>query len=228
MANGNIEQRLAQLESESGELKRQVASLLSSAAVPKVEPVVAVPQTPRRLDEARVEILHPVDAAPPEPPEKELRSLLAIVVRAYPDLRTNELEAMWGVRNDDPDGFLAFREARRGVMAMGRCQKPNGKYGVTYWVGDRQEWLSARGIHTRVTGKAFIAACLSAGDVAYVPYNGSVGNLWEFGLEPYSGGRPAKHDAWRAIVSAGKLLLAPSKPDRPEPMPSVAQVRAIG
>jgi hypothetical protein len=88
------------------------------------------------------------------------------------------------------------------------------------------DWLRARNAMTRdVTGASFVAAVMAAGDVLFVPHNGTLGHVWEFGLvlPDQGGGKPANADAWRRVLATGAIL-PPSAPARRMAPPSPVRV----
>jgi hypothetical protein len=84
-------------------------------------------------------------------------------------------------------------------------------------------WLRQRDAMTRdITGSSFIAAALAAGDVLFVPHNGMLGHVWEFGIVPPNhGGKPASA-AWQRVLEGS--VLAPSPPARRMAPPSPVRI----
>jgi hypothetical protein len=131
------------------------------------------------------------------------------------------------IDRDDPDRLLrGFAACFRRVHNLGRSPTPNPKYAVSWWVDEAKTWLRSRGaIAGDVSGVAYIAAVLAAGDIPWVEHDLYRGQLFEAGLLPY-GGRPAS-DAWKNVLTTGAVLSS-TRPARPREAPSTVRLVGFG
>jgi hypothetical protein len=197
--------RLAQLEAQAAALNAEIAALKAGKPAP-------VPRPPR--DEgARVVVLN--DERRDLPDLASMRKLYAVVKNHVPE-----------VKSQDPDRpFRGFCATFRYISNCGRVAAPNSKYTLGWWIDDLTQWLRQRDAMTiDVSGSSFIAAVLGSGDVLYVPHNGTLGHVWEFGIvSPNHGGKPASADGWRTVLSTGNVL-PPSAPARRMAPPSPVRI----
>jgi len=128
-------------------------------------------------------------------------------------------------RSSDPDSaFRGFTASYRYVANCPRLAVPNSKLGLGYFMDDLKQWSRQRDAITRdITGSSFIAAVLASGDILYVPHDGNLGRVWEFGIVPpgQGSGKPAS-DAWKQVLNGS--VLAPSAPARRMAAPSPVRI----
>jgi hypothetical protein len=184
--------RIAALEAKIAAAQAELAEIKSGKAAPP-------PPPPR--DEVR--IVQVLDERTDLPNLKEMQRLFSVVRTRVPEEKTH-----------DPDRpFRGFCAAFRYVSNCGRIAAPNGKLGLGYWCDDMKTWLRARNAMTiDVTGASFIAAALASGDVLYVPYNSTLGHVWEVGIVPPGHGGKLASDGWKRVLEGS--VLTPSQPTR--------------
>lgn len=193
----NVHDRIAVLEKELSELKKQVGRPGRDDPLPSV----------KAFEEPRgVQVRELLVERPDLPSLAELKKLLTIVRPHVPGADR--------IDRDDPDRLLrGFSTCFRRIANLGRSPTPNGKYALTWWVDECKTWLRARNaIGGDVTGAAYIAAVLAQGDVVWVEHDLYRGQLFEAGLLPY-GGKPGG-DAWKRVLESGNILPA-LRPVRP-------------
>jgi hypothetical protein len=206
------ESELEALKERVRELNARIAALETPEAPTPAEPVKS------RLETREVtvtQMMEPERVAPADlPAAAELKRLQEIVLGYFPKL----------IEGGKREEFsVAFAGSLRRVLNIGRAKEPDRTKYIAYWVEDAQLWLGARADYTRLSGGAFIAACLAAGDVPYQASDVTRGALWEVGLKDY-GGRPPDLSAWRKVLHTGELLKV-TKPRSPVYMPMTKQFR---
>lgn len=167
-----------------------------------VDKSVAVVTAPRQEDNRlRVVQLQTTTAGFVMPSMEELRKLFDIVISRYPHLRPQPYRDRF--RHDaDPDGFLSFCAFFFRIGHLKRTEQPNTKRAIGWWINEAEQFLSTAAGQKPEKGDAFVVAVIAHGDVGFIPYDGTVGQLWEFCLDPHSG-RSAT-DEWRKVL-AGEL-----------------------
>jgi hypothetical protein len=208
-----MKDRISRLEAQAAALNAEIAALKAGKPAPPPAPV-------KELREVSITELHTERAGGPN--LAELKKLYAAVRNLVPE-----------AKHHDPDaGFRGFCGAYRFVSNCGRVAAPNAKVSISWWLDNMIDWLRQRGaVALDATGASFVAAVYAAGDVLFVPHNGTLGTVWEFGLvlpgqSGGSGGKPAS-DAWRRILRDGASAVLPSSvPVRRIEAPS--QVRIYG
>jgi hypothetical protein len=111
---------------------------------------------------------------------------------------------------DEQKPFRAFASAFRWVQNVGRTERPNPKFALSYWTDTCRMWLRARNcVGSDLDANGLVLACLASGDVPYASANPSMGVVWELGLREY-GGTPAT-DVWRTVLNGG-VIRPPSAP----------------
>jgi hypothetical protein len=196
--------RCLALEEESAALKKKLAVLEANVAPP--------PAPISKIEPEGVRISYPVEAPPfTMPTDEEFDGLQEVVLGKYPQLAPAE-HAAYEFSSD-------FRRAFRYVAAIKRSDKPNGKYGLGWWI----DYVATTYREGFVRGGPFIAAVIAQGDVAFVVDDGPRGHTWEFGLVLGAGRKGI--DAWRNVL-AGKLL-PPATPDRPSYPKAPVEIRVL-
>jgi hypothetical protein len=153
----------------------------------------------REVTEPRV--YYPPDLNPSfvMPGESELRRLFQIVTAAYPELAPR--------RRDPDEAFQYFGHAFFRIGHLGRDDKLNGKYALTWWTDDATWWLKEPRVNlVRLTVVDFVCAVIAHNDVDYLPLDRFPYDCSAFGLRRDRLGRPAT-DAWRNVLSSGSVRL---------------------
>jgi hypothetical protein len=135
------------------------------------------------------------------PTDKELASLLKIVLAAHADIARAAAPHV--------DFAEQFRNAFLAVGYLFRLDQPNSKRFFSAFVEDAGEWLVRLG-RAPVSGPAFLAAVIAHGDVPFRKADEQIGQLLEVGLDPYSGRRCKR--GWRDILRGERSLLPPTPP----------------
>jgi hypothetical protein len=144
------------------------------------------------------------------PTAAEQKKLFDIVHDKRPELRPDFSKHL---NTDQPEREF-FEECSAAFLRVGnlrRLDKLNNKFALSWWVGEANDWLRLRNIHTDVRGSAFCTAVLAHGDIQYQPSDGGEGWVWTFALTPHfrPGERCATGDGW-------KRLLQPARIEKPE------------
>jgi hypothetical protein len=221
------------LKAQVGELKAKLAALESQPAAANlngaqgVRDVRGAPSARSfAREESRPLITHPVEASVAIMPSRdEARRLRDIVLARYPQLKPPaHARGMYGAPLTEDDALDGFCAALNYLGNKGRAE--NGRYAISWFVDECREWLRARQIRGDANGGTLIAAAIASGDIDYVVADESVGDLWGLFLEPYSGGRRGKGDAWRAVLDG--RLRAPYQTDRRRLAPNPSRIVVMG
>ena len=182
---------------EFEELKARVAALETKLA-PKEAPAVAArpienegPRITTVIEVSRIKM----------PGQLERKRIREIVCDLYPKLRPADL--------DDSRFAWEFDTAFDRIACLGRTDETNRKYPLSWWIDEAMEWARLRNRTGDLRGAAFLVAVIGAGDVKFMQSDNN-GNVWELGLSPYSGGRPAT-EAWRKVLKGELLAPVPGR-----------------
>jgi hypothetical protein len=193
-----LTRRMEEVEAENSALRAQMADL---AAKPARSPVPA----PSRRDEGP-RIFYPLETPPAGVPSDAEADGLLKLLRLDPRYRHLLLDD--GSRPPFLTGDFdrPFRAALRYVNTQAyRMEVPNKEVALSWWCDAATGWCKAQGIaHDRITGGAFIAACVASGDVKVQLPNLNAGIVFECGLSPHRSGR-APNGAWRRVLETGRL-----------------------
>jgi hypothetical protein len=133
------------------------------------------------------------------PTDAELKQLLALVERGYPQLLDRESNS-YIVRNFDAE----FKSASYTVGSM-RCQAEQTRK-ITFSAHvDRVNTLLRRRGHSEVEGDVVMAAVLAWGDSDYRLPNSRYGQLTEVSLDPLHNTGTPPRAAWREILRGAPL-----------------------
>jgi hypothetical protein len=166
----------------------------------------------REVTETRVH--YPPDIAPSflMPDMVDLRRLFHLVVMAYPQLAPQ--------RDREPEEALKyFGHAFFRIGSLGRVDKLETKYAVSWWADEATSSLKDRGVNLiRILSVDFTIAAIAHYDVGYGPID-NFPHGCAFGLNPGRWGRPAT-DAWRRLLETRTVrppaVIALQRP-RPQP-----------
>lgn len=183
---------------------RQIAALQSEVDVLKASNSSSVPASvAQRVEPEGVRITYPIERSKIALPNTaELKTLLEVVLAAYPKLRG------WspGSRTayQDEAGFIQqFSAAFRYVSHLGR-DEIDQKHAVSWWTDAASEWCKVQNIWSSSIGAfPFLCAVIGSGDTKFTESD-HWGNSWSVGLSPY-GGTPATGTSWHRALN-GQLL----------------------
>lgn len=186
MLAASLERRIAALEAEAAELRALLAGGKATAPVP---------QTQHQDREVSIST-HVIDAPrAPLPSEKELRALMALVLRSYPQLRTSK---------GTDEMFASFSSAFDALALVGRVAQPDAKRMPTWWIDHLHGLLHSAGRSGRepIIVPTLVMAVLAHGDIAFYPLDRTPHDV-SLGVGSYIGAPYC--GAWRSVLSSGVL-----------------------
>jgi hypothetical protein len=211
---------VAALAAEVAELRAEVAELRSrlEAALPARRVIPAAP-----IEEARAILTYPGVAAPRGlPSDAELMELRRIVNLAHPKLAFVATGPRFADIEERED-VAGFRTAFAYLATLARVEKPLAtKYATSWWLTGAEGWARDVGLPTTIPGRAFIAALVAHGDIAFT----ALDDYPVFGLAVGDHGRRYAQ-RWRDVL-AGHLPEAVAKPGPPPAPPSPSQLLLVG
>jgi hypothetical protein len=207
---------IAGLAEENRELRARVASLETAPPLRRV-----IPAAP--IEEARAILTYPGVAAPRGlPSDAELMELRRVVNLAYPRFAFTPSGPKWAAIEERED-VAGFRTAFAYLATLARVEKPLAtKYATSWWITGCEAWARDVSLPTTIPGRAFIAALVAHGDIAFT----ALDDYPVFGLAAGDHGRRYAQ-RWREVL-AGRVPEAIPKPGpRPAP-PSPSQLIMVG
>jgi hypothetical protein len=206
-----LEAALAEQQAKTANFEAEIATLKAQVAPP-----APVKSAPKPVEEEGARISYPAPVSNfIMPSSTELKQLLSIVLRKFPQLAP-DMTDRWS-QNNEADFARKFAAAFKAIGQMHRTEKPDRKRYASYFVDHAEDLLRAQGASAEI-GPAFLPACLAHGDVPISDWRID-GVALELGLNIYRIGRPAT-DAWKRVLATGNtiaLIAPPSTRNYPTP-----------
>ena len=133
------------------------------------------------------------------PTPAEARALFEIVCAVHPSLRSKEAEQQFAI------GLFA-------VGHMYRLPAPSKQHDPSWLLQQANENIIESVYWQPIEAPAFFLACRAHCDVPWQEHNGSLGALYELGLQPWTGKRLETPNAWRGLLDGTRNLLPPTPP----------------
>ena len=148
----------------------------------------------REFTETRVS--YPPDINPQfDPPDSvDLRRLFYLVTNVYPQLAPRG--------RDEGEAIKYFGYAFHRVGSLGRTDKLESKYALSWWADEATWWLKDRGVNLiRLSQVDFVIAVVAHNDIDHLPLDRFPFDCSSFSLNAGRWGRPAT-DAWRKLLES--------------------------
>jgi hypothetical protein len=190
---------------EQGARIKELESKLERLRPPSPPP--NAPEPNRHRDGAVTVTLERVPLALPS--ESDLRKLLAIVTREFPQLKP-KLDPRW-IERDEREYFASFRSAFFWLNYVIRADAIDKKRDAEFWMALGEQWLRAQQFsHCTLQINTLTAAVVSLGDIPYAPLDQFPSGL-RFGLTGFTAPQclPGR---WREVLRSGQAPLP--VPDR--------------
>jgi hypothetical protein len=214
------EAEIARLEVENAKLRLELAALKAEEA-PVAPPVKRPPMSESR---GTVVSFPKTGSTLIAPSDAEMLALGDIGLAAFPEwgptFELNFAERMQKSHYPDIDiqpdraGILAawrkqFRAAFLAAGSFYRTEEPNRRQYSGHWTDQANAWLKSYGLRGDIETPMLILACICHADICWTDGRES-GSVFELGLDVYTGKRAG--DAWRGVLSSGKLRPAAAVP----------------